>query len=161
MANAVLRLYGEEKLSVAEVARRLDLDMTAVWRFLRRRDVVIEWGRGKKRGRKPMAADRVAEVLRLAAAGLALSAVATRTGLHRNTVDRILKEHHAPPPSGRPPWDPGPEQLAQAARLYVVGWSLRRLGARFGVSDKTIARRLRAAGVNLRGVGRPRKTPGG
>jgi hypothetical protein len=81
-ASAILRLYNEEKLSVVDVARRLDLDTAAVWRFLKRRGVQVQYGRGNRPGRKPLppvAPDRVAEVVRLATAGLTAKAVATRS----------------------------------------------------------------------------------
>jgi DNA-directed RNA polymerase specialized sigma24 family protein len=47
------------------------------------------------------------------------------------------------------------QQIAEAARLYIEeGWSLSQLSERFGVDKKTVSRRLREAGVEIRKAGR-------
>ena len=43
-----------------------------------------------------------------------------------------------------------PLQLDEATRLYEQGWSLARLGDRFGVDAETVRRALRKAGIPLR-----------
>jgi DNA-binding transcriptional ArsR family regulator len=48
-------------------------------------------------------------------------------------------------------------QIAEAVELYRAGWSVRRLGARFGVHGESIRYRLVRAGVQLR----PRPGPHG
>jgi hypothetical protein len=40
--------------------------------------------------------------------------------------------------------------IDEATRLYEEGWSLTRIGERFGVDGETARRALRAAGVRLR-----------
>jgi DNA-directed RNA polymerase specialized sigma24 family protein len=43
-----------------------------------------------------------------------------------------------------------PDEIPAAALLYRQGWSLARLGARFGVDSTTVWRALRAANVVMR-----------
>src|SRR5262249_40716048 len=55
---------------------------------------------------------------------------------------------------GRPRWEPAEGQLPEAARLYAeAGWSLGRLGRRYGGRADTLARRRREGGVEVDGRG--------
>jgi hypothetical protein len=44
----------------------------------------------------------------------------------------------------------------RAVELYTAGWTLRRIGAEFGVDHRTVAVRLHRAGVPMRRGGPPR-----
>ncbi|MBB4930383.1 DNA-directed RNA polymerase specialized sigma24 family protein [Lipingzhangella halophila] len=44
-----------------------------------------------------------------------------------------------------------PDQIDEAARLYVLGWSLARIGRRMEFSPDTVRLRLLERGVRMRG----------
>ena len=54
--------------------------------------------------------------------------------------------------------DPGKQQ--QVVALGRLGWSLRRIEAATGVRRETASAYLKAAGVAVRGRGRPERRPG-
>ena len=150
-AARIVRLYGQG-LSIRGVAARLGLSEFGVGEFLRDSGVPM-----LPRGRRPpVPAATAARVVRLyTVAKLPVREIARRTGLSAERVSRVLQERGVAVRNGRPPWGPTPEELREAARLYAEeGWGLAQLGARFGVSGPTVARRLRAEGVVLRGPGR-------
>jgi lambda repressor-like predicted transcriptional regulator len=76
--------------------------------------------------------------------GQTIKELALRYGVHRATVSALLR------PCGVELRLPGlaVSDAATAARLYEQGWSLARLGQRFGVDD--MRRALLAAGVIMR-----------
>jgi transposase-like protein len=71
--------------------------------------------------------------------------LATKFGIHRDTVHNILIREGALRPRGIQPND-----LPEAIRLYEAGWSLARLAAEFDVSPSTVNRALRKAGTSIR-----------
>jgi predicted transcriptional regulator len=154
----IMRLYGQERLSVTDVAARLGLEMTAVWRFLRRRGIVIEKGRGNRPGRKPLPRELGTKAGRLRAEGLTWAEIAARLGLAPCTVSKLLRGQLRVGRGGRRRWEPPKGQLAEMVRLSGEGWSLGRLGERYGRSPNTIARLLREAGVAISGRGRPKSS---
>jgi lambda repressor-like predicted transcriptional regulator len=77
--------------------------------------------------------------------------LATKFGIHRDTVHNILIREGALRPRGIQPND-----LPEAIRLYEAGWSLARLAAEFDVSPSTVNRALLRAGIPIRRTGLPR-----
>jgi lambda repressor-like predicted transcriptional regulator len=69
--------------------------------------------------------------------------LATRHGLHRNTITAHLRR------VGVTIRMDGmtPEQIQQAADLYAEGWSLARVGRAVGADAETVRKRLREVGV--------------
>jgi hypothetical protein len=80
------------------------------------------------------------------AAGANMKDLAAAHGIHRVTVSEIIRR--AGVPTRQRGLDPG--QVERAVRLYVEGWSLARLGERFGVAGATVWRALRGRGVVMR-----------
>jgi transposase-like protein len=79
--------------------------------------------------------------------------VAERWGISRKTVAEHLRR------AGVTPRRRGlsPEQVQAAMDLYGAGWSLARIGHRFGCDHSVVLRVLRRAGVPRRNShGRPR-----
>jgi CENP-B N-terminal DNA-binding domain len=69
--------------------------------------------------------------------------LAQRFGIHRLTVTALLRRHGVElRRTGL-----APAEISAAARLHSQGWSLARLGAKFGVDAATVWRALRAADV--------------
>lgn len=75
---------------------------------------------------------------------------ATRFGLHKAAVRRILDQRGVPRRSKKP----SGLRVDEATELYLDGWSLRRIGARFSVSAETVGGALRASGIEVRPPGR-------
>jgi transposase-like protein len=72
--------------------------------------------------------------------------LAQRFGIHRVTVAALLRRHGAElRRTGL-----APDEILTAVRLYGHGWSLARLGTKYGVDSTTVWRALRAAGVVMR-----------
>lgn len=78
--------------------------------------------------------------------GSTVSQLATRFGMNRNTVTKIIKVADVPLRS------PGlsTEQIAEAVTQYQAGMSLARIGDHFGVDAHTVRRRLLERGVEMR-----------
>ncbi|MFD6677755.1 helix-turn-helix domain-containing protein [Rhodococcus zopfii] len=67
-------------------------------------------------------------------------------GISRASIIKLLREADVPIRyQGM-----SPEQIDEAARLYVDGWSLGRIGDKLGVDHGTVWRRLREHGVKMR-----------
>jgi hypothetical protein len=79
--------------------------------------------------------------------------LAQRFRIHRVTVTALLRRH------GLELRRPGlvPNEIPAAAKLYSQGWSLARLGSKYGVDPATVWRALRAAGVAMRPPSTPRQ----
>jgi DNA-binding IclR family transcriptional regulator len=72
--------------------------------------------------------------------------LAQRFGIHRLTVTALLRRDGVElRRTGLAPVD-----IQVAASLYGQGWSLARLGAKFGVDSTTVWRALRTAGMLMR-----------
>jgi len=86
------------------------------------------------------------ELVRAYVGGAQVKELAATHGVHRVTVVEVAKR------AGVPARRRGlnAEQVEEAARLYVHGWSLARLGERFKVDSTTAWRALRARGVAMR-----------
>jgi lambda repressor-like predicted transcriptional regulator len=69
--------------------------------------------------------------------------LAQRFGIHRLTVTALLRRHGVELRRA----GLAPEEIPTVADLYSQGWSLAKLGARYGVDSTTVRRVLRAAGV--------------
>lgn len=92
---------------------------------------------------QPSEVDRLVEAYR---AGASVAELAAQFGVHRETAGKYLQAR------GIDTRDVGfsLEQIQEAARLYGEGWSLARLGERFGVNDGTVRARLLEVGVVMR-----------
>jgi hypothetical protein len=79
-------------------------------------------------------------------AGARIKDLARRFDVHRTTVTSLLLRHDVE----LRPVGLSPVQVHDAARLYRDGWSLARLGEKFGADDMTVRRYLLLAGVVMR-----------
>jgi AraC-like DNA-binding protein len=78
--------------------------------------------------------------------GAGVKELARRFGIHRETVAAIIdRAGLAPRTRGLSEY-----QINDAARLYAEGWSLGRLGEKFGVDGTTVWRALLREGVVMR-----------
>jgi hypothetical protein len=89
-----------------------------------------------------------------------IKALAQRFDIHRVTVSALLRRH------GVELRQTGlaPDEVDAAMHLYRQGWSLARLGTKFGVDSTTVWRALRVVGVVMRPpsrVGAGRQPPTG
>jgi hypothetical protein len=91
-------------------------------------------------------AQATAELIDAYKAGAKINDLARRFGVHRTTVTSLLLRHGIE----LRPVGMSPDQALDAARLYRDGWSLRRLGEKFGAADMTVRRYLLLAGVVMR-----------
>lgn len=91
----------------------------------------------------------VAGLIRDYQAGATLTELARRVHVHRTTLTHRFRQAGV---ELRPPTAPvlTSAQVQEAARLYADGWSLRRLGERYGCTDDTVRRALRRVGVAMR-----------
>jgi len=78
--------------------------------------------------------------------GLTREDLASAFAIDRLTAARHL-ERHGVSRRGRKLTD---EQVAEAAELYEAGWSLSRIGEKYGVWGQSVRYRLRKAGVQMR-----------
>jgi hypothetical protein len=72
--------------------------------------------------------------------------LAQRFGIHRMTVTELLRRHGVELRRA----GLAPKEIAAAAHFYRQGWSLARLGAKYGVDPATVWRALLAADVIMR-----------
>ncbi|MGF1661018.1 MAG: helix-turn-helix domain containing protein [Kineosporiaceae bacterium] len=72
--------------------------------------------------------------------------LARRYGVHRTTIAAVRGRHGVP--RRRRGMDSA--QVDSAVRLYTDGWSLARIGDRFGVDGQTVRTALRARQVRMR-----------
>ena len=86
-------------------------------------------------------------------AGMKIRELAARFNVNRTTVLAHVERARVPRHSDHGKWDD--TMLAEAASLYEQAHSLAAIGQRFGVHAKTVASRLRQAGVQRR----PRRGP--
>ena len=93
-----------------------------------------------------MPPDKIAQLVADYQAGTGTKALALNYRIGRDTVTRHIKR------AGIPYRQLGltEEQKVEAERLYLEGWSLRRLAERYGRDYETIRRNLKKRGVQLR-----------
>jgi hypothetical protein len=99
--------------------------------------------RGVARRLRP---DEVAQLAAKYQEGATVNDLAERFKIHRTTVSAHLHLHGAQMRNR----GMTEQQTVEAARLYRQGWSLARIGARFGVDGSTVWRDLRQLGVPMR-----------
>jgi transposase len=147
------RLYEQQRLVPAEIAERFGVSGRTVRAWLRRLGIPLR-PQPERRGRRlpPPAAELRRRYL---ADGLTIAQLAARYGVGTSTVRGWL-EHAGIPRRlpGRPSQQaPSREELV---RLYVAeGLSTTQIGQRYGVSQPTALRWLRAADIALRPQGQP------
>jgi hypothetical protein len=71
-------------------------------------------------------------------AGMTIPEIANNRKINRDTASLALRRAGVPTRKV----DLSPAQIAEAAGLYAEGWSLNRLGRRYGVDPKTMKKRL-------------------
>lgn len=87
-----------------------------------------------------------AEITERYQSGQTMNHLARSYAVHRRTVAHCLQRQQvAPRQRGL-----GPEHLDQAAGLYRAGWSLARVGEKYGCSDMAVRRALALHGVEIR-----------
>jgi lambda repressor-like predicted transcriptional regulator len=91
-------------------------------------------------------AAEAAEIAEQYLAGLTMKQLARTYGVHRGTVVHCLQKHGVV--LRRPCL--APEHLEQAAALYRAGWSLARVGDKYGTTDMTVRRALAKHRVEIR-----------
>ena len=146
------RLYEQQRLAPAEIAERFGISSRTVRAWLRRLEIPLR-PQPERRGRRlpPTAAELHR---RYVADGLTIAQLAARYGVSTATVRGWLQNAGIPRRlPGRPSQAPSREELV---RLYQVeGLSTTQIGQRYGVSQQTALRWLRAADVPLRPQGQP------
>jgi lambda repressor-like predicted transcriptional regulator len=78
--------------------------------------------------------------------GKSIKELAQRYGVHRTTVDSLLRRFDVELRQR----GLAANEVTAAARLYEQGWSLARLGSKYGVDPSTVWRSLLAVGVIMR-----------
>jgi transposase len=78
--------------------------------------------------------------------GASVKDLVLRFGVHRHTVTSLLPRYGVELRLR----GMRPEDVMSAGRLYRDGWSLARLGMKYGVDGTTIWQALKAAGVEMR-----------
>jgi transposase len=146
------RLYEQQRLVPAEIAERLGVSSRTVRAWLRRLEVPLRPPPERRGRRLPPTAAELRR--RYGADGLTIAQLAARYGVGTSTVRGWLQNAGIPRRlPGRPSQAPGREELV---RLYVAeGLSTTQIGQRYGVSQQTALRWLRAADVALRPQGQP------
>jgi transposase len=146
------RLYQLERLAAVEIGERLGVSGRTVRGWLRQLGIAPRPRSQRRRRHRPPAP---AELGRgYVTDGLSIGQLATRYGVSASTVRRWLAAAGVPRrPAGRQSQAPTGAELC---RLYQAeGWSTAQIGARYGVSQQTAHRWVRAAGVALRPQGQP------
>jgi len=92
-----------------------------------------------------MSPPEIEELVRNWEAGMGVVELAALFGVHRHTVGRHLHVRGIDTTEKL-----SSEELAEAATLYKEGWSLARLGDRYGISDGTVRTRLLEVGMTMR-----------
>jgi transposase len=152
------RLYEQQRLAPAEIADRFGVSSRTVRAWLRRSGIPLR-PQPERRGR-PLPPTAAELRRRYVADGLTITQLAARYGVGTSTVTQWLQNAGIPRRlPGRPSQAPSREELV---RLYVAeGLSTTQIGQRYGVSQQTALRWLRAAGVALRPQSQPtRASPG-
>ena len=146
------RLYEQQQLVPAEIAERLGVSGRTVRAWLRRLGIPLR-PQPERRGR-PLPPTAAELRRRYVADGLTIAQLAARYGVGTSTVRGWLQNAGIPRRlPGRPSQAPGREELV---RLYgAEGLSTTQIGQRYGVSQQTALRWLRAADVALRPQGQP------
>ena len=146
------RLYEQQQLVPAEIAERLGVSGRTVRAWLRRFGIPLRPQPERRGHRLPPTATELRR--RYGADGLTIAQLAARYGVGTSTVRQWLQNAGIPRRlPGRPSQAPGREELV---RLYVAeGLSTTQIGQRYGVSQPTALRWLRAAEVALRPQSQP------
>lgn len=143
------RLYEAERLPVAEIAERLGVTESGIYRALDRHGIPP---RGYVDGRRSWGATFTREALsELLGMGWAPNKIATIVGCDRSTVDEWMAYHGLS------------DVLSEARRAEyrqwyeVEGLSITQVAERAGVGRRTARRHLLESGVTMRPRGRPRR----
>jgi transposase len=150
VSPAELRRLYEQQLAPAEIAERFGVSGRTVRAWLRRLGIPLR-PQPERRGR-PLPPTAAELRRRYVADGLTITQLAARDGVGTSTVRQWLQNSGIPRRlPGRPSQAPSREELV---RLYVAeGLSSTQIGQRYGVSQQTALRWLRAADVALRPQG--------
>jgi transposase len=152
------RLYQRERLAVVEIGERFGVSGRTVHGWLRQLGIAPRpRSERRRRHRRPAPVELRRGYV---ADGLSTGQLAKRYGVSASTVTRWLKDAGIPRrPAGRRSQAPAREELC---RLYQAeGLSTAQIGERYGVSQQTAHRWVRAAGVPLRPQGQPTRASTG
>ena len=146
------RLYERERLVPVEIGERFGVSGRTVSGWLRQLGIAPRPQSERRRRHRPPAPAELRR--RYVAEGLSTGRLAARYGVSVTTLTRWLEDAGiSRRPSGRRSQAPAGEKLR---RLYQAeGLSTAQIGARYGVSQQTAHRWVRAAGVPLRPQGQP------
>jgi transposase len=146
------RLYQRERMAAGEIGERFGVSGRTVSGWLRQLGIAPRPQSQRRRRHRPP--NPVELRRRYVADGLTPGQLATRYGVSASTVTRWLKDAGiSRRPPGRRSHAPAGEELRW---LYQVGGlSTAQIGQRYGVSQQTAYRWVRAAGVPLRPQGQP------
>lgn len=100
----------------------------------------------RRRVARRLTASEVVAVARAYQAGTEMRDLAVQFEVHRTSISRALHQLgiHIRGQGLRQ------EDVSEAARLYVEGWSLARLGERYGCAHTDVRNKLMAFGVKMR-----------
>jgi len=100
----------------------------------------------ERRYQRRVTAAEVVEIGEQYQAGRSMNNLARQYGVHRNTIRRMLQSGDVPIRHG----GLSPDRVEEAAALYRAGWSLARLGEKYGCADTAAGHALRRHGVEIR-----------
>jgi transposase len=146
------RLYEQQRLVPAEIGERVGVSGRTVRAWLQRLGIPLRPQPERRRRHLPPTPAQLRR--RYVANGWSIGQLADRYRVSASTVRRWLDNAGIPrQPAGRHSRAPSREELC---RLYQAeGLSTTQIGERYGVSQGTAHRWLRAAGVALRPQGQP------
>lgn len=106
---------------------------------------------------RPLSSAEVDELVQGRLEGQEIASLASRFGVHRNTVMKHLARHGVP---GRryPGRTLSEEELRSAGRLYQSGVRLELVGEAFGVDRRYLRRKLPKLGFQIRRAGQQKRT---
>jgi lambda repressor-like predicted transcriptional regulator len=95
---------------------------------------------------KRLASYEVVHVIRLYQGGTEMCELATQFGVHKHTISQCLKRMGVP----RRRQGLRDDDIEEAAQLYADGWSLVRLGEKYGCAHSSVRNALLRSGYQLR-----------
>jgi len=102
--------------------------------------------RHKRQAQRHFAAAEAAKIAEQYRAGEMLNQLARTYSVHRRTIAHCLQKPEVPLRQV----GLSPEHIIPAAALYRAGWSLARIGGKYGTTDMTVRRVLALHGVEIR-----------
>lgn len=143
----IYRMHVEERVSGVEIAKRLGIGETTVYRELRRRGVKLDIAARYATQRKTTP-EEDQEMVRLYAEGWTTDQLADRYSVNAGTVKYRLKRNNVTLRSrGGPFRDFSEEEVEQAKALYAEGVSQSKIGEVLGTSQSAISNLFKRHGI--------------